>query len=67
MVERRSGGGTSLSVYGSSVKGTWRKGSLDGDPEGYVEKALESDISFHSVRIWGTWRRAHLPWTLRDE
>jgi hypothetical protein len=23
-----------LSVYGSSVKGTWRKGFLAGDPEG---------------------------------
>jgi len=23
-----------VSVYGSSVKGTWREGSLAGDPEG---------------------------------
>jgi hypothetical protein len=28
------------------VKGTWRKGSFAGDPEGYVEKALETGISF---------------------
>jgi hypothetical protein len=29
------------------VKGTWREGSLAGDPEGYIEKALEMGISFH--------------------
>jgi len=27
-------------------KGTWREGSLAGDPEGYVEEALETGISF---------------------
>jgi hypothetical protein len=32
----------SISVYGSSVKGTWMEGSLVGDPEGLVEKALET-------------------------
>jgi hypothetical protein len=37
----------SVSLCGSSVKGTWRKGSLAGDPGGYVEKALEMGISFH--------------------
>ena len=37
----------SLSLCGSSVRGTWREGSLAGDPEGYVEKALETGISFH--------------------
>jgi len=47
------------------VKGTWREGSLVGDPEGYVEKALETGISFHRGPIWGTWRRAYLPGTLR--
>ena len=36
-----------VSLYGSSVKGTWSEGSLAGDPGGYVEKALEMDISFH--------------------
>jgi hypothetical protein len=39
--------GWSLSLCGSSVKGTWREGSLAGDPDGYVEKALETGISFH--------------------
>jgi hypothetical protein len=29
------------------VKGAWREGFLFGDPEGYVEKALETGISFH--------------------
>jgi len=38
------------------VKGTWREGSLAGDPEGYLEKALETGISFHRGSIWGTWR-----------
>jgi hypothetical protein len=30
-----------------SVKGTWGEGSLSGDPEGYLEKALETGISLH--------------------
>jgi hypothetical protein len=46
MIERGSGGG-SISLYGSSVKVTWREGSLDGNPEGNVEMALETGISFH--------------------
>ena len=54
-----------MSLCGSSVKGTWREGSLDGDPEGYVEKALEMGISFHRGPVWGTWRTAHLLGTLR--
>jgi len=29
------------------VKGTWSGGSLVGDPEGYVKKALEIGISSH--------------------
>jgi len=44
----------------SSVKGTWREGSLDGNCEGYVEKALEMDISFHRGLFWGTSERVHL-------
>ena len=34
MAERGSGGGASLSLCGNSVKGTWREGSLAGDPGG---------------------------------
>jgi len=29
------------------VKGNSREGFLAGDPEGYIEKALETGISFH--------------------
>ena len=53
-------------LCGSSVKGTWREGFLAGDPEGYVEKALETGFSFHRGSIWGTWRRARLPDTLTE-
>ena len=67
MVEKGSRGGVSLSLCGSSVKGAWRESSLAGDPEGCVEKALETGISFHRDPFWGTWRKAHLPGTLRDE
>jgi len=62
MVERGSGGGVPLSV--GAVKGTWREGSLTGDPEGYVGKALETGISFLRGPVWGTWRRGHLSGTL---
>ena len=54
-----------VSRRGSSVKGTWREGSLVGDLERYVEKALETGISFHRGPVWGTWRRAHLRVNLR--
>jgi hypothetical protein len=45
------------------VKGTLGEGSLAGDPEGYVERVLETGISFHRGPVWETWRRAHLPGT----
>jgi len=45
MADRGSGGGACL--YGSSVKGIWREGSLAGDPGRYVVKALEIGVSFH--------------------
>ena len=54
-----------MSLCGSSVKGTWREGSLAGDHEGYVEKALETGISFHRSPVWGTCRRGRLSRTLR--
>jgi hypothetical protein len=37
----------------SSVKGTRREGSLAGDPERYVEKALETGISLHRSPVLG--------------
>ena len=48
------------------MKGTWREGSLAGDPERYVVKALETGISFCRGPVWVTWRRARLLGTLRD-
>ena len=44
---RDSSKGWSISLCGSSVKGTWSGGSLAGDPEGFAEKALETCISSH--------------------
>jgi hypothetical protein len=38
---------------GSSVKRIWREGFLAGDPEIYVEKALETGISFHRGSVLG--------------
>ena len=35
------------------MKGTCKEGSLAGDPEGYVEKALETSISFHRGPVLG--------------
>jgi len=28
----------SISLYGSSVRGTWKMGSFTGEPEGYVQQ-----------------------------
>ena len=47
------------------MKGTWREGSLVGDHEGYVEKALETGISFHRSPVLGTRRRGRLSGTSR--
>jgi len=55
----------SVPLCGSCVKGTWREGCLAGDPEGYVEKSLETGISFHRGPVCGIWWRARLPRTLR--
>jgi hypothetical protein len=44
--------------------GIWRKGFFAGKPEVYVEKILETGISFHRGPVLGTWRRAYLPVTL---
>jgi hypothetical protein len=35
------------------VKGTWREGLLAGDPEGNVEKALETGNTFHTGPVLG--------------
>jgi hypothetical protein len=67
VVERGFVGGVSLSLCGSSVKGTYREGSVTGDPQGYLEKALETGNSFHRGSIWGTWRRVRLRGNLNNE
>jgi len=36
-----------ISLYGSSVKGTWRGGSFAKGPKGYERKALLMGISLH--------------------
>ena len=35
------------------MKGTWKGDSLAGDPEGHLEKALETGISFHRGSTFG--------------
>ena len=51
MVERGSRSGVSLCR--SSVDGTWREVSPAGDPEGYIENALETGISSSRGAILG--------------
>ena len=34
------------------MKGTWREGYLAREPEGYAEKVLEMDISFHRGAVF---------------
>ena len=46
-------------------EGTWRYGSLAGEPEGYVGRSLETGISFHRGSVWGTSRRNLLSRNLR--
>ena len=42
----------SLSLYRSSVSGTWMGGdSLAGDPVGYERKALETGIALHGGSV----------------
>jgi len=63
MIERGSVDVVPLCV--SSVKGTWREGSVAGEPERYVPKAMETGISFHRGPVCGTCRRVRLPGILR--
>jgi hypothetical protein len=45
-----------------ALKGTWREGSLAGDPEGYVENALEEGSSTRDLGggMKGALRMKHL-------
>ena len=47
------------------MKGTWREGALGGDPEGYLEKSMETGFSFRGGSAKGTWRKVRIPGTLR--
>ena len=58
-----------VTITTNCVGAVWRepggRAPLLGDPEGYLEKALKTGISFHRGSIWGTWRRARVPGILR--
>jgi len=41
----------SISLCGSSVRGTWRGGSFAGDPVVYERKTLETGISLHGGSV----------------
>ena len=47
------------------MKGTWREGAFAWDPEGYLEKSMETGISFRGGSAKGTWRKFRIPGTLR--
>ena len=53
----------SISLYGSSVRGTWRGGSFVGGPKGYEGKALGTGISLYGNLAKLEW--ANLPGNLR--
>jgi hypothetical protein len=46
-------------------EGNLEGGLLCWDPEGYLENALETGISFHGGSAKETWRRVRLPGTLK--
>jgi len=52
-----SGNRASPSLYWSSVRGTWRKGSFIGDHEGYVKEGSGYGHLSPLGPHWGTWRR----------
>jgi hypothetical protein len=47
------------------VKGTWREGSLAGDPESYVEKALETGVSLYRGPALGNLEEGSSTWDFR--
>jgi hypothetical protein len=60
-----SGNGAFLSM-GALGGEAGRGGLFAGDPEGYVEKALQTGISLHRGPAGETGSGAHLTGTLRD-
>jgi len=51
----------SISLCGSSMRGTWREGSFTGDPEGHAN-ALEMSVCFHRGTILGNTVGHSFPW-----
>ena len=48
-----------VSFCGASMRGTWRKGSFTGEPEGYAKKGSENRHLFPQIpRFLETWRDA---------
>jgi len=47
-----------MSLYRSSTRETWRKGSFTGDPEGYVKEGSGMGVRLHRGPIGGP-RRSH--------
>jgi len=47
-------------------EGNLQDGLFIGDPEGYVEEGSEDGHLSPHGHCWGSWKRAHLPGTLRD-
>jgi hypothetical protein len=43
-----------ISLYGSSIRGTWKGGSFARGPEGYERKALGMGISLHNGSVGQT-------------
>jgi hypothetical protein len=52
-----SGNRGSLYLHGSSARGTWRKRSFTGDPEGYIKEGSGNGHLSPLGPRWGTWRR----------
>jgi len=47
----KGGSANGASLYGSSVRGTWRESSFAKGPEGYERKALGMGISLHGGSV----------------
>ena len=55
----------SISLCGSSMRGTWRDGSFTGDPEGYA-KALEMGVCFHNGPVLRNMGGLPFLWPFRE-
>jgi hypothetical protein len=60
------GSGNTASLYGGPARGTWRKGSFTGDPEGYVKEGSGMGVHLHRGPNGGPGRDTVLCGTLRE-